>query len=278
VSVYVVGDLQGCLQPLLQLLEQVAFNPQEDQLWLTGDLVNRGPQSLETLRFIKNMGAAAVTVLGNHDLHLLAIAHADLSVKRKDTLDDILAAPDRHDLLDWLRHQPLMVRDDARQVALVHAGIFPAWTLVQAQQYAQEVEAVLRSDKCGKFFKAMYGNHPANWSEQLQGMDRLRFITNAFTRMRICAQTSDHGRDLALDLKYKEALSDIASGYTPWFTRTVLPAGWRIVFGHWAALLARTGVDNIIALDSGCVWGRFLTMMRLEDGQFFYSPSCAVLP
>ncbi|HQQ62099.1 MAG TPA: symmetrical bis(5'-nucleosyl)-tetraphosphatase [Pseudomonadales bacterium] len=268
-ATYVVGDLQGCLDPLRELLDQVHFDPAIDQLWLTGDLVNRGPASLACLRFVKNLGASAVTVLGNHDLHLLAIARAGLAHKRKDTLDDILNAPDRDALLDWLRQQPLMFVDDTKKVALVHAGIFPGWTLAQAQQCAREVEAVLQSGRCVEFLRAMYGDEPDNWSDGLKDVDRWRFITNAFTRMRICATEKKHVN--ALQLRYKEDVENIPKGYVPWFTRFQPPPGWRILFGHWAALLAETGVDNIIALDSGCVWGRFLTLLRLDDGAQFFS-------
>lgn len=268
-ATYVVGDLQGCLDPLRELLDRVHFNPASDQLWLTGDLVNRGPASLACLRFIKNLGASAVTVLGNHDLHLLAIARAGLPHKRKDTLDEILNAPDRVELLDWLCQQPLMFVDEAKKCALVHAGVFPGWTLAQAQQRASEVEAVLQSDRCTEFLRHMYGDQPDNWSDELKDFDRWRFITNAFTRMRICATDQKHLN--ALELRYKEDVGKIPKGYVPWFTRYQPPSGWRILFGHWAALLAETGVENIIALDSGCVWGRFLTLLRLDDGAQFFS-------
>ncbi len=270
-AIYVVGDLQGCYTPLRKLLDQVQFDPAHDKLWLTGDMVNRGPQSLECLRFVKNLGNAAVTVLGNHDLHLLAIARSGKSGKRKDTLDEILAAPDRDELLDWLREQPLMHVDEKRKLALVHAGIFPGWTLTQAHICAQEVEAVLQSDECEDFLRNMYGDQPDNWHDSLQGFARWRFITNAFTRMRICADAAGSANDLALDLSYKEDLQHMPTGFAPWFRRYTPPPGWRILFGHWAALLAETGVENIIALDSGCVWGRFLTMLRVDDGKIFHA-------
>ena len=264
-ATYIVGDLQGCYSPLRGMLDTVQFDPAIDRLWLTGDLVNRGPESLDCLRFVKSLGSSAVTVLGNHDLHLLAVAYTGVKPKRKDTLDAILVAPDRDELLEWLRQQPLMCVDEKRKLALVHAGIFPGWTLTQAHICAQEVEAVLQSSDCVDFFRQMYGNTPDFWCDSLEGYDRLRFITNAFTRMRICA------KDFSLDLSYKGEMAGIPKGYQPWFNLYQPPAGWRIFFGHWAALLAETGVENIIALDSGCVWGRFLTMLRIDDGEVFYS-------
>jgi bis(5'-nucleosyl)-tetraphosphatase (symmetrical) len=270
-STYVVGDLQGCYRELQQLLSTVKFDPAKDVLWLTGDLVNRGPQSLECLRLVKSLGSAARTVLGNHDLHLLAVAMSGSTSKKKDTLGDILAAQDRDELMHWLRQQPLMIVDEARQLALVHAGIFPGWTIAQARKLAQEVESTLQSDKCLDFLQHMYGNEPDNWDDHLTGMSRLRFITNAFTRMRICAVSNKAKKNNALEFRYKAEVSGIPADYVPWFARFSTPPGWRVLFGHWAALGAHTGIDNIIALDSGCAWGRFLTMLRIEDGQYFYS-------
>ena len=268
-ATYAVGDLQGCYRELVQLLEQVRFDPAHDVLWLTGDLVNRGPQSLECLRFVQSLGPAARTVLGNHDLHLLAVAFTGAAPKKKDTLQEILDAPDADELLGWLRQQPLMIVDERRQLAMVHAGIFPGWTIPQARALAQEVETVLQSDRSVHFLQHMYGNEPDSWNDRLQGMGRLRFITNAFTRMRICAL--EKKRQHALELRYKEDVAGIPDGYVPWFTQFAPPPGWRVLFGHWAALEAHTGVDNVIALDSGCVWGRFLTMLRVDDGKYFYS-------
>lgn len=268
-ALYAVGDLQGCYRELQQLLAQVQFDPARDVLWLTGDLVNRGPQSLDCLRLVKSLGSAANTVLGNHDLHLLAVALTGATPKKKDTLQEILDAPDAGELFDWLRRQPLMLVDEQRQLTVIHAGIFPGWTIPQARALAQEVETVLQSADCVPFLQQMYGNEPDHWDEQRRGMDRLRFITNAFTRMRICA--TDKKRQHALELRYKEGIAGIPVGYAPWFQRFVPPPGWRILFGHWAALETHTGIDNIIALDSGCIWGRHMTMLRLDDGQYFYS-------
>ena len=270
-ALYAVGDLQGCFRELQQLLSTVQFDPAHDVLWLTGDLVNRGPQSLDCLRFIKSLGAAAQTVLGNHDLHLLAVAMTKADSKRKDTLQDILNAPDRDEMIHWLRQQPLMLVDKKQQLAMVHAGIFPTWTIQKARALAQEVETVLQSDSCEDFLRVMYGNEPDNWRDDLQGINRLRFITNAFTRMRICAVHDDPQKNHALQLQFKEDINNIPAGYAPWFMRFTPPSGWRVLFGHWAALEAKTEKENIIALDSGCVWGRYLTMLRVDDGVFFHS-------
>ncbi|WP_121238792.1 symmetrical bis(5'-nucleosyl)-tetraphosphatase, partial [Pseudomonas aeruginosa] len=188
-AVYAVGDLQGCLDPLKCLLERVAFDPTKDRLWLVGDLVNRGPQSLETLRFLYAMRESVVSVLGNHDLHLLAVAHKSERLKKSDTLREILEAPDREPLLDWLRHLPLLHYDEQRKVALVHAGIPPQWSLEKARLRAAEVEQALRDDqRLPLFLDGMYGNEPAKWDKKLHGIDRLRVITNYFTRMRFCTE------------------------------------------------------------------------------------------
>jgi bis(5'-nucleosyl)-tetraphosphatase (symmetrical) len=270
-ATYAVGDLQGCYRELQQLLATVQFDAAHDVLWLTGDLVNRGPDSLACLRFVKSLGAAARTVLGNHDLHLLAVALANADTKKSDTLDAILNAPDCAELMDWLRQQPLLLIDPQQKIALSHAGIFPDWTLEKAQILSQEVETVLQSDRCVSFLKNMYGNEPNCWREDLHDMARLRFITNAFTRMRLCTVSDDAQHSHALQLQYKRGVDEVPAGYAPWFTRFTPPEGWRVLFGHWAALQAHTGIDNIIALDSGCVWGNPLTMLRVDDGQYFLS-------
>lgn len=209
-AVYAVGDLQGCLDPLKCLLERVAFDPAKDRLWLVGDLVNRGPQSLETLRFLYAMRESVVSVLGNHDLHLLAVAHKSERLKKSDTLREILEAPDREPLLDWLRRLPLLHYDEQRKVALVHAGIPPQWSLEKARLRAAEVEQALRDDqRLPLFLDGMYGNEPAKWDKKLHGIDRLRVITNYFTRMRFCTE------DGKLDLKSKEGLDTAPPGYAP---------------------------------------------------------------
>ncbi len=262
-----VGDIQGCLQPLKCLLRAVKFDPDRDVLWSVGDIVNRGPKSLKTLRFLYRMRRSLVMVLGNHDLHLLAVAAGVREPSRSDTLDKILRAPDREVLLNWLVQQPLMHREHGH--TLVHAGIPPQWTVPQALGYAAEVEAVLRSADCVAFLKAMYGNEPAVWSDDLRGMARLRVITNYLTRMRFCT------RDGTLDLVSK------GSSPTPgvanlggrrvaaWFDHPGRKsAGDRILFGHWATLAGASSHPNAIALDTGCVWDGAMSLYHLESASW----------
>jgi len=271
-ATYAVGDLQGCLDPLKALLERIDYAPTEDRLWFAGDVVNRGPQSLEALRFVRDLGDGTITVLGNHDLNLLAVAAGARKQHRKDTLAPILEAHDRDELLDWLRRRPVMHRDEELGFSLVHAGLPPQWDLEEAQARAKELELILRGDECGKFFTQMYGDEPAKWKDSLEGWDRTRFITNCFTRMRYC----DAGGRLSLD--DKGPLGSQAAGLMPWFD---VPgrksAGQRILFGHWAALrlpLEKDPANRVYHLDTGCVWGERLTALRLEDRQFFSVP-CA---
>ena len=262
-TLYAVGDVQGCLQPLQCLLQQVAFDPGKDRLWLVGDLVNRGPQSLETLRFLFAMRDSVVSVLGNHDLHLLAVAHNVERLKKGDTLAAILEAPDRDDLLEWLRRQPLLHYDEERQIALVHAGIPPQWSLKKARKRAAEVEEALHDDaRLPLFLDGMYGNEPDKWSGDLHGIPRLRTITNYFTRMRFCTAG---GR---LDLKSKEGLGTAPKGYAPWFSHPNRKTrGQKIIFGHWASLQGRCDEPGVEALDSGCVWGGELTLLNVDSGE-----------
>lgn len=262
-STYVVGDLQGCLQPLLSVLEQVNFDRNRDTLWCTGDLINRGPESLATLRFIYQLGSACVTVLGNHDLHLLAVAFAQAPQKKSDTLQEIIDAPDALELLHWLRHQPLIHHQ--HHFTLVHAGLAPQWTIQQALTYANEVESCLQSNDFIPFLQQMYGNTPAQWHDELTGIERLRCIVNYCTRMRFCYP------DGSLDLGNKKAPKDANQNTQAWFT---LPnrvnANDNILFGHWASLACNTlNTSHIFPLDSGCVWGESLTLFRLDDQQFF---------
>jgi bis(5'-nucleosyl)-tetraphosphatase (symmetrical) len=258
-SIYAIGDVQGCYEPLQRLLEKIDFSPENDTLWFVGDLVNRGPQSLETLRFIKNLGTAAISVLGNHDLHLLAVATQHHKPKNQDTLDDILHANDRDELLDWLRHRPLLHHDDNLQITLVHAGILPQWSLAEAQQYASEVENVLQSADGETLLQQLYGNEPACWSDNLQGLARWRFIINAFTRMRYLTQEG------CLELSAKMPLADAPAALIPWyhFSGRVM-VQQTIVFGHWAALNGITDNPYAINIDTGCVWGNRLTAMVLH--------------
>jgi len=259
-ATYAVGDLQGCLEPLQCLLEQVAFDPTRDRLWLVGDLVNRGPQSLETLRYLHSIRESLVCVLGNHDLHLLAAWRNIERLKKSDTLREILQAPDCEELLQWLRQQQLMHYDETRNVAMVHAGIAPQWSLKKALKYAAEVEQALRDDNLFEpFLDGMYGNDPAKWDSELKGVTRLRVITNYFTRMRFC---TSEGK---LDLKTKEGLDTAPAGYAPWFSHKERKTReLKIIFGHWAALEGQCNEPGVFALDSGCVWGGSMTLMNVD--------------
>lgn len=267
-ATYAVGDVQGCYQPLTCLLEQVGFDAQHDQLWLTGDLVNRGPQSLEVLRFAKSLGDSARVVLGNHDLHMLAVVCGVREARHKDTFDALLQAPDLQEIVDWLRCQPLFYTDAKLGYSMVHAGIPPGWSIAKTTKRAREVEQVLRSLWFRDFLDAMYGNEPLRWSKTLRGMDRLRVITNYLTRMRFCTA------DGTLDLLDKTSKESARLGFLPWF-RQPNPnlQGHKIVFGHWAALEGQIEKKNIYPLDTGCVWGGKLTAMKLDDGSF-YSCKC----
>lgn len=266
-ATYVIGDVQGCLTPLMQLLEHIEYSPEQDTLWFAGDLINRGHESLETLRFIKSLGDKAIVVLGNHDLHLLAVSYGRGKLKRGDTLSEILTAADRDDLMHWLRHRPLFHYDPLLNTVMTHAGIPPCWDLDTAQALAKEVENTLQSDHAEHFFATMYGNIPDQWDNTLSGADRLRTITNYLTRMRFCDERSK------LDLKSKEGVNTAEKGYAPWFHYpSQVPTECHIVFGHWAALEGKTLQTNVHALDTGCVWGGSLTALRLEDRQRFSTP------
>lgn len=270
-TIYVVGDVQGCYDPLQRLLHQVKFDPPRDQLWSVGDLVNRGPASLQTLRYVKSLGASFRMVLGNHDLHLLAVARRGCGAKPGDTLEAILRAPDCAELLDWLQAQPLLIH--AAGYTLVHAGIPPQWTLLEAQQRAAEVEAVLRSPQSEHFFATMYGNEPDIWSAQLPAPERWRTITNYFTRMRFC---DANGR---LELRSKQPPEQPPEGFAPWYAharRRTLHE--KIIFGHWAALAGRNVGANIFPLDTGCVWGHQLRLMRLDRELYVEIPCSAEHP
>ncbi|KPK37502.1 MAG: diadenosine tetraphosphatase [Gammaproteobacteria bacterium SG8_47] len=264
-AVYAIGDLQGCFDALQRLFEKLRFDPAADQVWFTGDLVNRGPLSLESLRFVKSLGDSAVTVLGNHDLHLLAVAEHTEKKKRQDTLDPILNAADRDELLDWLRSRPLLHHDETLSFTMVHAGLPPQWDLAQARACAAELESVLRGPDYAVFFQHMYGNEPSRWSEELNSWERLRFIVNSLTRMRFC---DAKGR---MDLRAKGAPGSQSKKLMPWFQ---VPgrrnAELRIVFGHWSTL-GRVNAPGIYSLDSGCVWGGTLTALRLDADELPYT-------
>lgn len=255
-AIYAIGDLQGCLDSYLELLDLLA-PAADDQIWLTGDLVNRGPQSLETLRYIKNQGTQVVSVLGNHDLHLLALASGRFSDKPNPTLQPILRAEDRDELLDWLIRRPLLHRDDAIGWVLVHAGIHPSWDIELATRLASEIEGVLKGDNADAFIHDMYGNHPDNWEEDLEGNDRLRFIVNVFTRMRFC------DREGRLDFLHKGSIGDQGPDLFPWFELLPKNLSHRVVFGHWSAL-GRGGNRLAVGVDTGCLWGGRLTALRLD--------------
>ena len=264
---WVIGDVQGCHAELLDLLDVLSLAA-SDVLWFVGDLVNRGPDSLATLRLVKSMGSRAVTVLGNHDLHWLAIHFGGHSPKRMDTFDALAAASDVDELSQWLRMQPLAWRDARLGVTMVHAGIYPQWTSQDLIGYTAEVEAVLGGADYVNFLREMYGNEPALWSEQLTGMPRLRFITNSCTRMRLL-DASDR-----LDFQHKEEVLTAPAGLFPWFdVYARRHASERVVFGHWAALEGVTGHAQLIATDTGCVWGRRLTAFCLETGEQRAVPS-----
>lgn len=272
-TTYAVGDLQGCHAEFVELLETLSFDPRRDRLWLAGDLVNRGPGSLACLREAMALGDAARTVLGNHDLHLLAVARGGARLNRKDTLDDILAAPDRERLLDWLQSRPLLVADargepEGAETVMTHAGLLPQWSLPRARRLAGEVEEVLRGEGAGAFLEAMYGNAPVLWRDDHEGIDRLRAIVNVFTRMRFI---DAEGR---LDFAAKEGLDSAPPGFAPWFQYPRSDA-LRLLFGHWAALQGATPHSRVDAraLDTGCVWGGRLTALALESGERTSVPS-----
>ena len=260
-AVYAIGDIQGCLRPFKNLLHKINFDPAKDKLWLTGDLVNRGPDSLATLRFVRDMGDSVITVLGNHDLHLLAIANLPKNeISRDDTLYEILAADDCDELLNWLRELPLAHFDAQLNTLLVHAGIDPTWDYRATLRHAAEVEAMLRTANYADFFAHMYDDSPDRWNENLTGTARMRFIINCLTRARMM---TPEGR---FDFSHKGTLESAPSHLVPWFSATT--AAWRqtrVVFGHWSAL-GLVLEPQLLAIDTGCVWGRQLTAVQLDTG------------
>lgn len=268
-STYTIGDIQGCYKPLRQLLKSVDFQPGKDKLWCVGDLINRGPKSLDTLRFLRDLGDNATLVLGNHDLHFLAIYYGAAERRNKDTLKELLAAPDCGELSEWLRHKPLahydcvVTEQGTKHYLMVHAGVAPQWTLQKTLALAAEVELTLQGPAFLQYFENMYGDTPRRWKNTLTGYERLRVITNYLTRMRFC---NEKGK---LDLKVKEGLLWAPTGYKPWYEYEQLTPDTNILFGHWAALEGHTGNPAIFALDTGCVWGRELSMLRLEDHKLF---------
>ncbi|MCK3657774.1 diadenosine tetraphosphatase [Pasteurellaceae bacterium Pebbles2] len=267
-ATYIVGDLHGCYDELQILLEKVRFDFTQDQLYLTGDLIARGDKSLECLRFVKGLGNRAHTVLGNHDLHLLATAFGIKKAKPWDKVDAIFTAPDADELMDWLRHQPLFIHNAEQGFSLAHAGISPDWDIPTAVACAKEVEQVLQSPDYLDLLTQMYGSQPDLWSPQLQGIDRLRYIINVFTRMRFCY--TDH----RLDFECKLPLTQAPQELRPWFNLdNPIFNTENIIFGHWASLVDTPTPTNIYALDTGCAWGNRMTLLRWEDKQFFTQAS-----
>ena len=262
-NTYVIGDIQGCLAEFNALLDQVQFDESRDCLWLTGDLINRGPDNLGVMERVLSI-ERIVTVLGNHDLHFLAIARGHARTHGGDTLDDLLTSPRLDAIVDFFRRQPLIHHEAEGNWVMVHAGLPPQLPLETCLALAKEVEAALRGDGLDDFLAGMYGNEPPGWDDSLAGMARLRVITNYLTRLRYCKADGE------MELTQKANVAP--AGYAPWFT-FARPDAPRILFGHWAALEGKTGVPSAIALDTGCVWGRNLTAMRLEDGALFSVPA-----
>ncbi|MCG8381488.1 MAG: symmetrical bis(5'-nucleosyl)-tetraphosphatase [Gammaproteobacteria bacterium] len=257
-AIYAIGDIQGCYDELIQLLEKVAFDEHKDQLWFAGDLVNRGPKSLETLDFVKSLGDRAITVLGNHDLHLLAIAYGCKKVRYDTGIQAILDAPHSADLIDWLRHRPLFYHDATTGFSLAHAGIHPFWDLEMAQSLAKEVEEVLQRGDYRALLTEMYGDKPRRWRKSLTGPKRLRFIINPFTRMRYCDKKGK------LDLSEVGAPGSQRDGLMPWFNVPGrIPSPLKILFGHWSTL-GKVDTPGIYPLDFGCVWGGQLNLLEIS--------------
>ena len=271
-STYVIGDIQGCYRELLDLLDEINFDATNDELWFIGDLINRGPESLKVLRFVKQLNENTIVTLGNHDLHLIAVANKRQNKKNKDTLDEILAAPDREELMTWLRQQSLIHIDHDKGFTMVHAGLVPQWDLQQTTEVAQEAEAILKSDAFHDFLDVMYGNQPDQWSDDLEGHDRIRFIINCLTRLRYCSKS---GR---MDFKCKGAPGSEPKGIHPWFCiKNRKLKKEKILFGHWSTVslgdIDDFGIYNVYPLDTGCVWGGTLTAIRLEDETWYSVPS-----
>lgn len=256
---YAIGDVHGCFDELIALLEKINFNHGCDTLWLTGDIVNRGPKSLETLQFVMQHESSVHTVLGNHDLHLLAVYYGEGKVKRSDTLSSILNHPNSDKMLEWLKSQPLMIQNN--QYVMVHAGLLPQWNVDKAHALASEVEYVLQSNKADKYFSKMYSNKPSAWSDDLDGYERLRMITNVFTRMRALTFTNE------LEYDYKSTVKKMPLYLRPWFKAANRQhLSHNIIFGHWSAL-GYINADHVISLDTGALWGGELTAINLDTQQ-----------
>lgn len=265
-AIYAIGDIQGCYDDFRRLLDLVAFDPAADRLWLAGDLVNRGPKSLETLRFVKNLGEAAITVLGNHDLHLIATVLNSSKAGRKDTLQAIIDASDSDELIDWLRHRPLFHHDE--HFCMLHAGLPPQWDFELTRQMARETEQAMQDADYRLFFKAMYGNKPALWSDDLSQIEKLRFAINCFTRLRYCTAEGE------LDFNQKGAPGTQPAHLIPWFMAPHRKSrDLHIIFGHWSTLGFYQG-HNCYGIDTGCLWGGQLTALRLDNDMERFSIDC----
>jgi len=267
-AVYAIGDIQGCFDELQALLDKIRFNPNNDRLWFAGDLVNRGPRSLETLRFVRGLGDGAIVVLGNHDLHLLAAAHGLPPNHDDGSLRAVLDAPDRDELIDWLRRRPLLHHDTGLGYTLIHAGLPPQWGLALARQCAHEVETALQGDQLKEFLTRMYGNNPVQWSDELTGWDRLRFIVNCFTRMRFC---DAEGR---MEFHCKGPPGSQPAPYRPWFEiEERRHKECNIIFGHWSTL-GPCSEPGIFPIDSACLWGGQLTALRIDTAPQRFDLQC----
>ena len=260
-ATYAIGDIQGCFDALVQLLDKAGFNATRDRLWLVGDLVNRGPQSLEVLRYVKSLGAAAQVVLGNHDLHLIMRAEGHGRASSEDTLDAVLAADDRDELLEWLRSRPLFHQED--EYAMVHAGLLPQWSIERSSELGAEVQAALTAANHGEFLANMWGSEPNAWRDGLRGWERLRVIVNAMTRMRFCTPQG------VMEFRVKGPPDQAPAGFLPWFAVSHRASTTHtVICGHWSAL-GFYREAQLLALDSGCLWGGPLTAVRLEDRRVF---------
>ncbi|CAB1275981.1 symmetrical bis(5'-nucleosyl)-tetraphosphatase [Candidatus Nitrosacidococcus tergens] len=270
-AIYAIGDIQGCYDELQQLLNHIQFNAKCDQLWFTGDLVNRGPKSLETLRFIRSLGDRAVTVLGNHDLHLLALAAKIKEPSLSDTLSTILDASDREELITWLRYRPLLYQGSLLNIIMVHAGLLPQWDIPRGVVYARSLEKVLQGESWQEFLAHMYGDTPNKWREDLRGWDRLRLISNGLTRVRYCNSVGE----ISLKEKYSPNSETSNKGLIPWFDMSIRKhQKTKVIFGHWATLNPGIYNQSMFALDGGCVWGGKLVALRIDSDipQWFSIP------
>lgn len=266
-SIYLVGDIQGCFSELQSLLERVKFDPSIDELWAAGDIVARGPNSLETIRFIKSLGNSAKMVLGNHDLHLLATFAGLKKVKKSDRLTDLLVASDVEELIDWLANQPLIRKIPNESAYMSHAGISPQWSIKKALKHAKKAEEKISGPNRSEWLSKMYGEYPQSWQDAKSEEEKFRFTINSLTRMRFCYE------DLSLELQSKQTPDKSITNIQPWFKHNKALKGSTWIFGHWASLMGETGLKNLYALDTGCVWGNHLTLMRWHDRAVFIEPA-----